>query len=76
MGQSVEDEIVESLLGILADGFNRALNALEDAGAIEATEFRLKYKPGSEYYALVTASLELAANDARAVIKEIIEKRT
>ncbi|WP_428408601.1 hypothetical protein [Hyphococcus sp.] len=73
MNQSVEDKIVASLLDILADGFNRALAALEDAGAIDATSLRSDYKFGGKYYDLVTDSLEKTANYARPRIKEIIE---
>ncbi|MEO1246226.1 MAG: hypothetical protein AAFX56_11150 [Pseudomonadota bacterium] len=74
MNQSTEDQIAASLVGILADGLNRSLNALEDAGAIDTTVLRSNYKPGSEYYALVTAALEQTAKYARPSIRKIIEE--
>ena len=74
MSQSAEDKIVASLVDILADGFNRSLNTLEGAGAIDTTVLRSDYKPGSEYYALVTAALEQTANYARPGIRKIIEE--
>jgi len=74
MNQSAEDKIVSSLVGILADGFNRSLNALEKAGAIDTTVLRSNYKPGSEYYALVTAALEQTVSYARPGIRKIIEE--
>ncbi len=74
MSQSTEDKIVASLTGILADAFNRSLNALEDAGAIDTTVLRSDYEPGSRYYALVTTALEQTANNARPGIRMIIEE--
>ena len=74
MNQSIEDKIVASLVGILADGFNRSLNALEDAGAIDTRVLRSNYKPGSDYYALVTAALEMTTVYARPGIRKIVEE--
>ncbi len=74
MKQTADDKIFASLVGMLSDGFNRSLKALEDAGAIDATALRSDYKPGSEYYALVTAALEQTASYARPGIQKIIEE--
>ena len=74
MSQSTEERSVASLVGILADGFNRSLTALEGAGAIDTTVLRSDYKPGSEYYALVTAALEQTVNFAAPGIRKITQE--
>ena len=74
MNQPAEDKLVTSLVGILTDGFNRSLNVLEEAGAIDTTVLRSDYTPGSEYYLLVTAALETTAKSARSSILKILEE--
>lgn len=74
MSQSAEDKLVASLVGILADGFSRTLSALEGVGAIDTSVLRSDYKPGSEYYDLVTAALEQTAKHARPGIRRIIDE--
>ena len=76
MNQSIEEKLFASLLNIMADGFNRSLKALEDAGAIDTTQLRSDYKPGSEYYALVTTALESTANAARPSMTKMLEENT
>lgn len=75
MKQPIEDKLMASLVNIMADGFNRSLHALEDAGAIDATQLRSDYKPGGEYYTLVTKALESTAEHARPAIREILEEK-
>lgn len=74
MNQSAEEKIVDSLIGMLTDGFNRTLTALEEAGAIDTEVLRSDYKPGSDYYILVSAALEQTADSARPMIRKIIEE--
>ncbi len=76
MNQPIEDRLTASLINIMTDGFNRSLTALEDAGAIDATQLRSDYEPGSEYYALATAALEATAKSARSTIRKILEEET
>jgi hypothetical protein len=65
-----KDKIANLLGGIIADGFNRSLGALEGAGAIDARRLRSNYRPGSEYYDLVTAQIEFTAKyGVEAVLK-------
>jgi len=74
MNKALEDQLVSTLLGIMSDGFNRSLNALEKAGAIDLTELRSKYSGiGSEYYDVVTRALETTAESSRTTIREAIE---
>lgn len=65
MTQSAEEKITSAFVGILADEFNRSLNALEHAGEINTTVLKFKYKTGSEYYKLSAAASEITANYAR-----------
>lgn len=55
--------VLEAVLAeIISDGFNRSLNALAQAGAIDTTKFAEHYKgSGSKYYELVTAQIALSA---------------
>ncbi len=74
MHQIIEDRLVASLLNSLSDGFNRSLNALEDAGAIDTSQLRSDYRPGSKYYELVTSALESTAEHARPGIRKLLEE--
>jgi len=74
MNRSLEDKLISLLTGIMSDGLNRSLGALEDAGAVDLTEFRSKYTGiGSEYYDVVTSALEMSAEYSRGAIREVIE---
>ena len=65
MDADLEEKIANALIHILSDGFNRSMNELEEAGAIDLRELRAAYSGvGSEYYDLVTAQLEQTAKDA------------
>ena len=55
MREPTNEEIEGTLVGIIADGFNRSLGALREAGAIDTKELEKKYAGvGSEYYDLLT----------------------
>ena len=57
-----EEEIAALLIGIIADGFNRSLGALERAGAVDTRKMREHYKGiGSKYYDIVTEQIVLSA---------------
>lgn len=45
------------LINAMTDAFNRSLNALEDAGAIDARKLRKEYWKGSVWYELVTKQM-------------------
>ena len=50
MPTPTNDEIATMLVGIIADGFNRSLGALEEAGAIDCAKLRRHYTGvGSKY---------------------------
>ena len=58
MKDQLEDELVVALTHILSDGFNRSINALEDAGALDLREMRTAYQGvGSTYYDVVTSGV-------------------
>jgi hypothetical protein len=62
MGIPSEKEIAGLLVNIINDGFNRSLNALEQARAIDTKELQSHYKgTGSKYYDLVTEQIQLTA---------------
>lgn len=58
MNQATGDKLAVSWTSTLADGFNRALNALKGAVAIDSSKLRFDYKPGSQCCELVTAEPE------------------
>ena len=62
MEHPTNEQIESVLIGILSDVFNRSLNALAEAGAIDITKLPQHYTGvGSRYYDLVTAHLEFTA---------------
>ena len=64
-------EIEELLFNALTDGFNRSVNALEEAGAIDMTETRRDYcGVGSGYYDLVTRQMEITVAQFAAAIEQ------
>ena len=74
MKDQLEDELVVALSYILSDGFNRSINALEDAGALYLRQMRAAYQGvGSTYYDVVTSALENKVEQARPKIREIID---
>ncbi|WP_460241594.1 hypothetical protein [Aurantivibrio infirmus] len=74
MNDDLEKRIEGALIGIMSDGFNRSLGALEGAGAIDLKEMRKEYKGnGSRNYDLVTEQLEYTAKYGKSSILEIIK---
>ncbi len=72
----LEDVLVESFVAFQTASFNRAMNALREAGAIDDTEMRREYKGiGSKYYDLVTESFEFTTKFARPQIKKILTEQ-
>jgi hypothetical protein len=70
-----EDRIKGFLIGVMTDGFNRSVGALEEAGAIDASEMRTQYKGiGSKYYDVVTKELEYTAEFAAKEFAKFIEE--
>jgi hypothetical protein len=62
MRNPTDDEIAGLLMRIIGDGFNRALGALEAAGAVDTKAMRRHYAGiGSKFYDLVTEQLLLTA---------------
>ena len=58
-----KEQIGSVLIGIISLGFDRSLNALAEAGAIDTKKLREHYKgSGSKNYDLVTAQIELTAH--------------
>ena len=62
MAKPSHEQLKSKLVGIIADGFNRSMNALERARAIDRTKLREHYRGvGTKYYDLVTEQLEYTA---------------
>lgn len=62
MEQPTKEQIESVLMGIISDGFNRSIRALEDAGAISTTKLREHFSGvGSKYYEVVTEQIEITA---------------
>ena len=58
-------QLKSQLVGIIADGFNRSISALEENGAIDCDRLREHYQGiGSKYYDVVTKQIELTAEYA------------
>ena len=77
MSNELEKKIESLLIGIMSDGFNRSVVALENSGAIETKKMRSEYSGvGSKYYDMVTKELEYTAHHAapevvKALVKEM-----
>lgn len=70
-----EDSKIESILmGVMTHGFNRALNALESAGAIDKTKLNKNYRVGSKYYDIVTEQFELTAKNEKELILQLFDE--
>ena len=75
MDISNKDRIKGFLIGVMSDGFNRSIGALEEVGAIDASEMRTQYKGnGSKYYDVVTKELEYTAEFAAPELPKFIEE--
>ena len=76
MNTPSEREIAGTLVAIISDGFNRALSALEKAGAIDTKKLRTEYRGvGSKYYDLVTEQIEYTANLGAVGMKKILTEK-
>jgi hypothetical protein len=71
MAPPTDQQLNSALLAILADAFNRSINALEGAGAVDAARLRSDYKPGSKYYDLVSEQLEYTAKFGVGTIRDL-----
>ncbi len=72
MPNPTDEEIAARLVGIISDGFNRSLGALEHARALNTSRVRIQYKGvGSKYHDLVTAQIELTARYGVAAVREL-----
>jgi hypothetical protein len=70
-----DDDIIGRIVGIISDGFNRSLGALESAGAIDTRKMRGHYKGvGSKYYDVVTEQIILTAKYAVPSVRELFEE--
>lgn len=66
-------EIERFLAAIFSDSFNRALAALEDAGALDTRKLRAEYcGAGSRYYDVVTQQIEHTARDALPGVRALL----
>jgi hypothetical protein len=73
MHTPTNDEIAAMLVGIIADGFNRSLGALEAAGAIDCAKLRRHYTGvGSKYYDVVTKQIELTAQYGAPAVRRLL----
>jgi hypothetical protein len=62
MPNPTDDQITGLLIGIISDGFNRSLGALEAAGAVDTKKMRRHYTGiGSKFYDMVTEQIVLTA---------------
>ena len=74
MRRPTDDEIAGRLVGIISDGFNRSLRALEAAGAVDTKKMRGQYKGiGSKYYDLVTEQVVLTARYGVPSLRQLFE---
>jgi hypothetical protein len=68
------EEIVNLLLNIITDGFNRSLGALEATGAVDARTMRRQYQGmGSKYYDLVTEQMMITARSGVPGVRALFE---
>jgi hypothetical protein len=62
MRNPTDDQIEALLIGIISDGFNRSLGALEGARAVDTKKMKRHYSGiGSTYYDMVTEQIVLTA---------------
>jgi hypothetical protein len=75
MRDPTDDQIRALLIGIISDGFNRSLGALERAGAVDTKKLCREYKGiGSKYYDMVTEQIVLTANYATPAVRRLFLK--
>jgi len=72
MKHPTDKQIEGMLVAIISDGFNRSLDALRAAGAIDTAKLPEHYKGvGSKYYDLVTEQIELTAKYGTSGIRHL-----
>ncbi len=72
MSHPNEKAVAERLVHIISDAFNRSINALEGAGAIDTKELRKHYRGiGSKYYDIVTEQIEMTTKSRAPWICEL-----
>ena len=77
MSNLTEERIRGLLVDFISDGFNRSLNALDQAGAIDTKKLRAAYTGiGSKYYDLVTEQSDFTAQYGAARIRTLIDSDT
>ncbi len=73
MSKELEEKIASLVSGLMTDGFNRSLGALEKAGAINFKKMNKEYcGMGSKYYDMVTEQMDLTVENAKPVIKKMV----
>ncbi len=71
---SIKEQIQDVVRTAIHHGFNRSIDALENANAIDSTEMRKQYKGnGSKYYDLVTQQMKYTEEKLEPVIDQIIK---
>jgi hypothetical protein len=72
---TADEELLSLLIGLIADGFNRSLGALEKAGAVDLRKMQKHYTgTGSKFYDLVTEQMKLTARMAAPAVREFFER--
>jgi hypothetical protein len=71
MSAPERDQLATLLLSAMADAFNRSVNALEVAGALDLKKMRSEYAGvGSRYYDLVTEAMQLAVKQHKPAFEQ------
>lgn len=72
--KKLEDEIADLLWNLMTDGFNRSMNALRDARAVNTKKMDREYcGVGSRYYDMVTEQMKLTVSYAKPTIQKMAE---
>lgn len=72
MAHSKEQQVAWLLVPIITDAFNRSINTLEKAGAINRKELNKHYHGiGSKYYDIVTEQIEITIKSGAPSICEL-----
>lgn len=75
MNAPTEEEISRMLVDIMSDGFNRSMNALEKAGAIDRRGMSKQYVGvGSKFYDMVTEQMGYSAKNAAPAMRQLFHE--
>ena len=75
MDISHDEKIISLLIGIISDGFNRSMRALEEAGAIDRTRMQTRYMGvGTEYYDLVSEQIQYTAKYGALALQRLLDE--